>query len=271
MSSLQGNTVPKGIPIHGNLTERAYSWIRDRILSGEMPFGTGLSRRALAEELGISIVPVGDALQRLENEGFVESRPRVGTRVRIPTAKSIRGHFVLREALESQSARIFAEMASTEQRDEIRRMASQLDGMFALSSGEEGLSRELLFKIHKFHMRFHMSIAELADCEELCNAIEKNQVLVFNWFYDTAFGNEPPPAGWHSQLAEALASGDSSVADAAMRLHTRYRMTELLHRMESYFGWDEARLATFPRRARSKNAPAADGGSDMITVPEISE
>src|SRR6185295_4389160 len=252
MSSLHGNTVPKGNPLHGNLTERAYQWIRDRILSGETPFGTGLSRRALAEELGISIVPVGDALQRLENDGFVESRPRVGTRVRIPTAKSIQGHFVLREALESQSARIFAEKASGGDRDEIRHMASQLDGMYALSSGEDGLSRDLLFKIHKFHMRFHMTIAEMTECEELCNAIEKNQVLVFNWFYDTAFGNEPPPPGWHSQLAESLVQGDPEAADAAMRQHTRYRMTELLQRMESYFGWDKARLATFPRRTRAK-------------------
>jgi DNA-binding GntR family transcriptional regulator len=271
MSSLLGNTVPKGNPLHGNLTERAYQWIRDRILSGETPFGTGLSRRALAEDLGISIVPVGDALQRLENDGFVESRARVGTRVRIPTANSIRGHFVLREALESQSARIFAEKASGAERDEIRRMASQLDGMYALSSGEAGLSRELLFKIHKFHMRFHMTIAEMAECEELCNAIEKNQVLVFNWFYDTAFGNEPPPVGWHSQLAESLVLGDPEAADAAMRLHTRYRMTELLQRMESYFGWDNARLATFPRRARVKNAQAVESGTDSAVPQETEE
>jgi DNA-binding GntR family transcriptional regulator len=269
MSPLHGSTVANENPLHVSLTEKAYFWIRDRILRGELPFGTGLSRRALAEELGISIVPVGDALQRLENDGFVESRPRVGTRVRIPTAKSIRGHFVLREALESQAARIFAETATPGQREEIRRMASQLDGMFALSSGEDGLSRELLFKIHKFHMQFHMSIAELADCEELCNAIEKNQVLVFNWFYDTAFGNEPPPPGWHSQLAEALTVGDAEAADAAMRVHTRYRMTDLLQRMESYFGWDEARLATFPRRSRSKNAPALENADDSSLIPEI--
>jgi DNA-binding GntR family transcriptional regulator len=270
MSPLRASVVTKGNPLHVSLTEKTYMWIRDRILSGELPFGTGLSRRALAEELGISIVPVGDALQRLENEGFVESRPRVGTRVRIPTAKSIHGQFVLREALESQSARIFAEKATDEEREEIRRMASQLDGMFALSSGEDGLSRELLFKIHKYHMRFHMSIAEFAHCDELCNAIEKNQVLVFNWFYDTAFGNEPPPPGWHSQLAEALAAGDPLTADAAMRLHTQYRRDELLQRMESYFGWDEARLATFPRRSRSKNLQAAEGAGDMA-APELPE
>jgi GntR family transcriptional regulator, rspAB operon transcriptional repressor len=232
----------------GNLTEHAYLMIRDRILRGEFPFGTGLSRRVLAQELGISIVPVGDALQRLENDGLVESRPRVGTRVRIPTANAVRGHYVLREALETQAARIFTEKSSPDERADIRRMAHQLDGFYALM--EPGTERERLFEIHNFHLRFHMRIAECTGCDELCQAVEKNQILVFNWLYDTALGNRPPPAAWHSLLAEALASGSPEIADAEMRRHTRYRMEEVLRSMEPYFGWSKARLSAFPKRSR---------------------
>lgn len=240
-------------PIQGNLTERAYLLIRDRILRGELPFGTGLSRRVLAEQLGISIVPVGDALQRLENDGLVESRPRVGTRVRIPTARAIRGHYILREALESQAARIFTEKASAAEREEIQRLAAELDGLYVLPAGGN-VSRERLFEIHRFHLRFHMRVAECTGCEELCQAVERNQVLVFNWLYDTALRNQQPPPGWHSALAAVLASGDAVAADAAMRRHTRYRMEEVLQRMEPYFGWSEARLAVFPKRPRRKLA-----------------
>jgi DNA-binding GntR family transcriptional regulator len=191
---------------HGNLTEHAYLLIRDRILRGELPFGTGLSRRALAEDFGISIVPVGDALQRLENDGLVESRPRVGTRVRIPTPKAIRGHYILREALESQAARIFAEKASPNEREEIKQLASQLDEHYTLLATTEGAT-EPAFQSHTLHMRFHMRIAECTGCDELCQAVEKNQVLVFNWLYDTSLGNQQqPPPGWHRELAEALVS-----------------------------------------------------------------
>jgi DNA-binding GntR family transcriptional regulator len=242
----------------GNLTEHAYLSIRDRILRGELPFGTGLSRRALAEELQISIVPVGDALQRLESDGLVESRPRVGTRVRIPTASAIRGHYILREALESQAARIFTEKASRDEREEIKRLANQLDGLYALMKAEE--DRERSFEIHKFHMRFHMRVAECTGCEELAQAVERNQVLVFNWLYDTALGNQSPPPGWHSQLVEGLISGNPEIADAAMRRHTRYRMEEVLQRMEPYFGWTETRLAAFPKRPRRKAAAAPANG-----------
>lgn len=239
----------------GNLTEHAYLLIRDRILRGELVFGAGLSRRGLAEELGISIVPVGDALQRLENDGLVESRPRVGTRVRIPTAKAIRGHYILREALESQAARIFAEKASHDEREDVKRMALQLDGLYALPATQE---RDRSFEIHKFHMCFHMRIAESTGCDELCQAIEKNQILVFNWLYDTAIGNQQPPAGWHSQLVEALLTGDPAVADEAMRKHTRYRMDDVLQQMAPYFGFSEARLASFPKRSRRKGPEAGE-------------
>jgi len=241
---------------HGNLTEHAYLWIRDRILRGELPFGAGLSRRALAEDLGISIVPVGDALQRLENDGLVESRPRVGTRVRIPTPKAIRGHYILREALESQAARIFAEKASPNEREEMKQLASQLDDYYALLATTEG-TNELSFQIHTLHMRFHMRIAECTGCDELCQAVEKNQVLVFNWLYDTSLGNQQPPPGWHLELTEALVSGDPEIADAAMRRHTRYRMEEILQRMEPYFGFTDARLAAFSKRPQRRKARKA--------------
>ncbi len=242
----------------GSLTEHAYNSIRDRILRGELPFGAGLSRRVLAEELQISIVPVGDALQRLEGDGLVESRPRVGTRVRIPTAKAIRGHYILREALETQAARIFAESSSAVEREEIERLASQLDALFALAPESEP-SRERLYEIHKVHLRFHMRIAECTGCDELCQAIEKNQVLVFNWLYDTTLGNQQPPAGWHSELAVALVSGHPEIADAAMRRHTRFRMDEVLQRMEPYFSETEARLAVFVRRPRRKATGVESG------------
>src|SRR3569833_2933672 len=97
-----------------SLSSRAYSEIRSAILSGELALGSPISRRNLARDLGMSVVPVSDALQRLETEGLVESWPRVGTRVRIPTAQDIRGHYVVREALESQSARLFSQKATPE-------------------------------------------------------------------------------------------------------------------------------------------------------------
>src|ERR1700759_220682 len=83
----------------GSLAERAYFFIREQILRGELPLGAALSRRQLAQELGMSLVPISEALQRLEGEGLVESKPRVGTRIYMPTPQDIRERYVVREAL----------------------------------------------------------------------------------------------------------------------------------------------------------------------------
>jgi DNA-binding GntR family transcriptional regulator len=245
-----------GEPFAGNLTEHAYYSIRNRILNGELPFGANLSRRVLAEELSISIVPVGDALQRLETEGLVESRPRVGTRVRIPTPLAVRGHYIVREALESQAARIFAEKASPAEREEIKRLAGQLDALYALLIPEKS-SQERLFEVHEFHMRFHMRIVQCTGCEELCQALEKNQILVFNWLYDMSLGNQQPPPNWHSELADVLVEGDPEEADKAMRRHTRYRMDEIMRRMDSVVNGHESRLGSFLRDRRRKTESSA--------------
>ena len=52
----------------------------------------------------MSTLPVSEALQRLQNEALIETVPRVGTSVRIPTPQDVRGFYVVREALESPAS-----------------------------------------------------------------------------------------------------------------------------------------------------------------------
>jgi GntR family transcriptional regulator, rspAB operon transcriptional repressor len=210
-----------------SLAETAYAAIRDGILRGQRPLGSPLSRRQLAAELKMSVVPVADALQRLESEGLIESRPRVGTRVRVPSAQDIRGHYVVREALESQSARLFAERATAEERDEIKRMAARLDAMYA-DYADEAHSPEEWFRLHQEHLRFHMRVAECCGYEALCVAIERNQILIFNWLYDTAADRRKMPPNHHGRLAKSLCSQDPFVADKSMRLHVAHGRDEVL-------------------------------------------
>lgn len=240
-------------PMQGNLTEEIYQSIRDRILRGDLPFGTPLSRRKLADEIGTSIVPVGDALQRLESDGLVESRPRVGTRVRIPTPLSVRGHYILREALETQAARIFAEKSTSDERDSMLRLAIELDQQQSTLAITPEPSKETLFDVHRLHMRFHLRLAEASGCAELYNAIERNQILVFNWLFDSALKQQAPPPHWHRILIEALNTGDPEIADAAMRRHTRFRQSEVMESLQAYFHWDDLRLQAY----RGKNGPRA--------------
>src|SRR5436309_16125204 len=122
-----------------SLSDRAYGAIREEILRGQLRPGTPLSRRRLAQELGMSVLPVTDALRRLEVDGLVESRARAGTRVRVPSDIDIRALYELREALESQSARLFAQKATPVERRELTELARRVDALFNRlhSSGDD--------------------------------------------------------------------------------------------------------------------------------------
>jgi GntR family transcriptional regulator, rspAB operon transcriptional repressor len=212
------------------LADEAYSAIREEILRGRLRPGAPLSRRRLARELGMSVVPVADALRRLEDAGLVESRSRAGTRVRVPTQTEVRELYDLREALESQSARLFTERATVAQRRELRQLAEQVDVLFGRLAGS-GDDPDFKFVVHSHHVQFHMRIAEHAGSHLLTQMIDRHQVLVLNWLFDVAGRRTALPQGFHARLAEALTAGDPEKADAAMRAHVRYGFQEISGRI----------------------------------------
>jgi DNA-binding GntR family transcriptional regulator len=209
-----------------SLCDKAYLAIREEILRGQLRPGTPLSRRRLARELGMSVLPVTDALRRLEGDGLVESRARAGTRVRVPSENDVRELYELREALETQSARLFAQRATASQRLELRALAAQVDVLFGRLEAE-GADPAFRFEVHSRHVELHMRIAEHAGSEILRQMIERNHVLILNWLFDVAGRRTPLPAGFHAELAEALVSGDPARADAAMRAHVQYGFPEV--------------------------------------------
>lgn len=85
--------------------QRASTYLRQQILSGRFPAGMRLKTEELAEVLGISRMPVRDALQQLHSEGLVEIRPNRGAVVTSLTPADVQELFEIRAALESLAAR----------------------------------------------------------------------------------------------------------------------------------------------------------------------
>jgi DNA-binding GntR family transcriptional regulator len=76
-----------------------------------------------------------------------------------------------------------------------------------------------------------MRIAEYARCPELQQAIEMNNVLVHNWFFDIAVARRALPLGFHTQLMQAITGVDPLAADQAMRAHVQYGVEETLQKI----------------------------------------
>ncbi len=238
------------IPFGASLAHEAYLQIREKILRGEVPMGGVISRRQLAAELGMSFVPVTEAVQRLESEGLVESKPRVGTRVRIPTPNDIRERYIIREALEAQSARLFCERASVSERRGLQNMAHRLDE----EAGRISSDPEAQYAFQSFHLQFHMQIAHWSGSTLLCEMLEKNHLLVFNWLFDIN-AELVVPAGGHTELAAVLASHDPEAASLAMSNHIRSGMSEIQEAIARRFSLT---LPPIGRMTRETASPVRD-------------
>jgi DNA-binding GntR family transcriptional regulator len=204
-----------------------------------------ISRRKLAAELGMSFLPVSEALLRLEFEGLLESRPRAGTRVRIPSREDVRGHYIVREALEVQAARLFAAVASVEERAELLELAARVD---STPVGD----REYL----PAHEELHRRIAEGARCPALWTAIEKTHALASAWFCVAGCVEDSPRK--HSELAEVLAGDDVDKAVAAMRRHVNISLANTMKRLKPYFRLRKAYGKTFFRSEKRQKEQLMD-------------
>ena len=98
-----------------DLSIQAYERIKEMILSGKLKPGEKLYQEKLAASLGISRMPLHKAFQMLEDEFFLESRPRRGFFVRQTDIREIIEAFECREGLEGIAARRAANNLSSDQ------------------------------------------------------------------------------------------------------------------------------------------------------------
>ncbi|KMY86443.1 putative regulator PutR for proline utilization, GntR family [Candidatus Paraburkholderia calva] len=74
--------------------------IRQRILSGELPPGEPVTQEALADELGVSRVPIREAITRLTGEGLLFNVPHKGAYVVQLSKEEVQETFEIRLCLE---------------------------------------------------------------------------------------------------------------------------------------------------------------------------
>lgn len=208
-----------------SLSAQVYTVVRQRILAGALTPGQPVSRRSIANELRTSLLPVAEALQRLEFEGLLESRPRAGTRVRVPSREEVRGHFVVREALEVHAAVLTAAGASDQQLAQLLTLGQKVDALRG-AADRSGYAAA--------HYAFHRRIASYARCHTLLLALDHNHTIATLWLCQ-GLRDLGPPAHRHEELAAAIASRDPDAAAEAVRRHVAVALAHALQTLQPYF------------------------------------
>lgn len=142
-----------------SLAERAYRYIYEKLASGEIAPGSRLVNRTLAEKIGVSVIPVREAIHRLASEGLVEHVPGSGAFVPDRSLQDLSDLYVLRDALESCAAEEAARHISDEQLEQLEEILRDMRKIEQLLTQSE--SRMATSEIHH----------EWLDCEEHFHSI----------------------------------------------------------------------------------------------------
>jgi DNA-binding GntR family transcriptional regulator len=105
--------------------------IKQAVVSGELKPGAKLSPSAIAADLGVSHIPVREALTSLAASGYLEHKPRVGFFVRVLSADDLADIYHLREVLEREAFTMAIPLLTGHDIDEMRRLCSQMRRLVA--------------------------------------------------------------------------------------------------------------------------------------------
>lgn len=101
---------------HSKLPDLVLDKLMEWIMSGKLSMGDKLNTEELATQLGVSRMPIREALSNLEKKGLAESIPYAGTRLVTLTKEDVRQIYIARTALEPIAAKYACEKI-TDQED----------------------------------------------------------------------------------------------------------------------------------------------------------
>jgi len=196
-------------------SQRVFLDVRQKILSGEIGPETRLTLRPLASQYGTGINAVSEAVKALAAEGLVELEGQAGARVIARDLVRIRGEYILRIAIECETARRCADVADSGQLALLKGMAEKVDRLF--SEGEQ------LVECREADVRFHLAIADFSGApqlkETLVPLLERLIALDQTEDATSEFPNQK-----HLEVYAGLASHDPAAAYLAMRQHLEHSM-----------------------------------------------
>jgi DNA-binding GntR family transcriptional regulator len=129
-------------------------------------------------------------------------------------------------------------VATAGERAELRKLAQRVDTLSMQSD------RALYLTVHQ---KLHARIAECARCPALLDAIERTHALASIWFCVMRQPQASDSPTRHSELIDAVCSGDPLQASDAVRQHIAVGMERSLEVLQPYFQLRKATGRTFYR------------------------
>jgi DNA-binding GntR family transcriptional regulator len=217
--ALEGLPATPDVPL--TLAESVAAQLRGLILDGTLPPGTPLRLAPLAQRLGVSVMPVRDALRLLEADRLVVVTPRRGSVVSPLSIEDAEEVYAVRVALESLCARHAAERLTDAD-------VAMLEARFVDMEDAER-RRDLRAFIEADHL-YHSTLYRLAGRARLFAQIDdltKRSSRYLPYLYQ-AWQQAWNPLEAHRPLLEAIRARDAALVGELTREHMEAAAGRLL-------------------------------------------
>jgi DNA-binding GntR family transcriptional regulator len=197
---------------HSPLTKLVVESIRERILTGEYAGGERLVEAQLSTELGVSRMPVREALRVLAAEGIVTIEPRRGATVTVYTHDQISELVEVRATLEALNAKLAARRHDPEQ---IRRLEKML------AAGSKVSEKTDLAQVQEDNNNFHEALAQVGANEtlrEMVRSLRDRTAVIF-----APHSRKRAKQNWdeHAAIVRAVVAGDAELASLLAARHVQ--------------------------------------------------
>ena len=201
------------------LSERVFEVVREQIVSGQLPENIAIRQDALASELGVSKIPLREALARLEQEGLLTSQANRGYFVRPMSADQADEIYALRLALEPQAAGLAAAAADDEDR------AAAVTAFEKLDSAAGTNLPEVAVRNREFH------VALVRPCNRLLTTQLVERLMILAERYVVAHlqpaGRESRAHQEHQGLLDAFLARDTATLQDLLARHIQGTLDDL--------------------------------------------
>jgi DNA-binding GntR family transcriptional regulator len=205
---------------HSPLAQVVAGEIRERILAGRFAPGERLAEEPLSDELGVSRMPVREALRLLSAEGIVIVEPRRGASVASYTAEQVQELVEVRATLEGLNARLAARRHDPAQIAKLEKI---------VADGSRINERTELSVIQANNARFHEALEEVAANTVLSGMVRSLRDRTAIIFARQSRARTRENWREHEAILRAVIVGDAELAGilATRHVHNAARMPEL--------------------------------------------
>jgi DNA-binding GntR family transcriptional regulator len=210
------------------VAEQAYDNVRNMILMGELPPNSRITHDELAAVLGVSTMPVREALLRLSHEGLVDISQTRSFTVAPATRSDIQDIYWLQGTLSGELTARACRNSGQNLADQLRSVQERWEHLPKTATPEA---------LDKLNHEFHRAINKAGESPKLLVLLENTLRFIPDHFYSLLPAWSEMSLKGHQAIIEAIDAGDAKAARRAAQHHVEEAGALLIEHFDELGFW----------------------------------